>query len=281
MDAIECPGCKESVPLSCQKCALCGRAWDAIDLDVALRKDSARRYRLRVLAALAFAAVAALAASWTRLTAAALRMRGQFASELAKAEANQKVMGARPAVDSAAATPDPAPPAAAVYSLVLAPPSSSYPPGSRAEPEPAAAPAPAPEPVAVLDAVPSSVSPPAVGVRRIHGVVYDLLSKKPIRGAKVLFHGQGDSSSITDALGHYSWDVSAYDDREVKVECQAAGYRRGQLEEREPPLRERNEAARRAVLAETAPSDLTPALLSRTTLTVVEHDMVLIPESAK
>ena len=63
----------------------------------------------------------------------------------------------------------------------------------------------------------------------------------------------------------------------ILVAISAAGYKTGQLEDSDPPYRERTEEQRRSAFTEIAPSDLEPpSIRSRRSASLVPFDIVLI-----
>lgn len=154
----------------------------------------------------------------------------------------------------------------------------------------------------VADATPPpEPAPPGENHRRFYGVVYDVSTLKPIAGAelKFMFPGAENGSRVTtNTFGHYQVDlvknttrlikpdgsyVIVPDDKPMVVAIMpVAGYRDGQLEDTDPPLRERSRSARRRIIAETTDSDLEPMLLRyQSNAAIVPLDLVLLPKLRK
>jgi hypothetical protein len=123
---------------------------------------------------------------------------------------------------------------------------------------------------------------PAADLRRFFGVVYDLATKKPLAGAKVVF-AVGPSGAAAemppcpaDVNGHYTCDVPEEADS-VSAYVTAEGYQ-GQFEDLIPPLRARSESERRAVLSQ-RDDYLEPArVLFEASQEVVPLDLVVVPK---
>jgi hypothetical protein len=143
-----------------------------------------------------------------------------------------------------------------------------------------AAPAPAPDP----EARPAPEPPaPAADLRRFYGLVYDIATKKPLSGAKVIFEvGEPGAAAETppcsaDLNGHYVCDVSE-GASSILVYVSTEGYQ-GQFEDLIPPLRARSESERRAVLAQ-RDSYLEPArVLFEAGQEIVPLDLVVVPKA--
>ena len=148
----------------------------------------------------------------------------------------------------------------------------------------------APAPTALSTAaaeIPLAVPPPAPeppqGVHRlrIYGVVYDLVSLRPVAGARLHFALPDLSwDAQTDAAGHYVLDMPHPDqDWRLTATATAPGYRPGQMEDTDPPMLSLEPPVRRLRAEETAPSDLEPVPVKwHADDTVLELDLVLVRE---
>ena len=113
-----------------------------------------------------------------------------------------------------------------------------------------------------------------------------MLSARVIEGARLFIIGDDINrwQAVTNKHGHYHFDIPIqFIDRPegVIVRVEAAGYKAGQLEDADPPYRERTEEQRRSAFDELAPSDLqAPSIRSRRSATLVPFDFVLIRDVA-
>lgn len=185
-------------------------------------------------------------------------------------------------------------PEVAVSSFIYLNTSSPTPPYAAEQPDPAPEPPPeaaaAPSPVVAtpLPAFAAAPEPPAnpwPGELRVHGMVYDLATKMPVRDVKIQFQQKQSGArweATTDAGGHYQLDINKNVSDLVTVMIEALGYRKGLLEDRDPPYRERSRQSRADLIAETSDSDLeaTP-LRYPDSAQIVKLDLVLIPQSKK
>lgn len=185
-----------------------------------------------------------------------------------------------PEPEALAAAPSP-PPAVAVSSFVYLNPGS--PPPQEAPAEPAPAPPPvmltaAPFVVAYSTDVEAPESPLQV---RVHGTVYDLATALPVPGVKIQFFQQQNNWSLdatTDASGRYQLDLFKSVTEAGTFMIEAPGYRKGLLEDRDPPYRERSARARAELIEETVESDLEPVPLRfRPGERLVALDFVVVP----
>jgi hypothetical protein len=134
------------------------------------------------------------------------------------------------------------------------------------------------------DAAPPPTPPdPAGSLTRVYGVVYDLLSKKPVAGALLKVSApdaEGNWSSVTDERGHYQVDVPGWMvDRTAMIMSQKQGYRPGQIEDQDPPLSSLSASARRARIEETSDADLAAVPVRRTPgSALVRLDLVMVRE---
>ncbi|MBI5247208.1 MAG: hypothetical protein HY923_08500 [Elusimicrobia bacterium] len=148
---------------------------------------------------------------------------------------------------------------------------------------------------------PPEPAPPGENHRRFYGVVYDASTLKPIAGAELKFMMTGaenGSRVMTDKFGHYQIDLVKFTSPDVQPNGSIAlipvaapmvvavtpvdGYRVGQLEDPDPPLRERSRTARRRIMEETSDGDLGPMPLRyRSNAVIVPLDLVLLPKRGK
>lgn len=151
------------------------------------------------------------------------------------------------------------------------------PPEPAPGPAPEAPPPPSP-PVANLPTPPRPLGP---GEMRVQGTVYDLATIRPVGRATVKFeapsiHAQWEA--LTDMAGRYEVHLFKSPDDTVTVMIEAPGYRKGLLEDRDPPFRDRSPQARADIIAETIDSDLEAVpLRHRESERIVRLDLVLVP----
>jgi hypothetical protein len=160
-------------------------------------------------------------------------------------------------------------------------------PQEASEPQPGRAPLPPAEPTAVdppaVLAVAAPVPPaPLVNNRAWYGVVYDLVTLRPLPAATIVLKKEGRTltSTSTDREGHYQ--IQLYregGDGAVSVTVEKTpGYREGVLEDRDPPLRERSPEDRKMILDETTDNDLEPVpMRCKESAEIVQLDLVLVP----
>lgn len=167
---------------------------------------------------------------------------------------------------------------------------SSVPPAhlaSPAQPEPPPVPAPplaiAPPPAASAPAV--MLHPPGPGEVRVHGTVYDLATRQPVKDVNVRFESRKTDArwdAMTNAAGRYEVNLFKNASDAITVMIEAPGYRKGLLEDRDPPYRERSQQAREDLIAETIDSDLEPVpLRHRESEQIVALDLVVVPLDGK
>lgn len=117
----------------------------------------------------------------------------------------------------------------------------------------------------------------------VQGMVYDLATRRPVGGVRVKFQQRrGDAAwaATTNAEGRYHVGVYKNATDAIVVMIEAPGYRKGLLEDRDPPYRERSVQARTDLIAETTESDLEPVpLRHRESARTVDLDLVLVPEA--
>lgn len=173
----------------------------------------------------------------------------------------------------------------------------------QAEPEavPAAVPAPAPLPVpesAPVKPVPDPEPPfqveqaraaapalepekPPAGLRAWYGVVYDLVTLRPITGAKLIFKAGNQEINVatTDGAGHYHVRLEMSHSHWLSVSiAPRQGYLNGLLEDRDPPLRDLPLETRRVIMDDADSSEVGPVPLRFPKgARVVELNLVLVP----
>lgn len=165
---------------------------------------------------------------------------------------------------------------------------ASAPPPPTAPSTPAPSPPalePVPPPPATAAAPSTTFPPPGPGEVRVHGTVYDLATRQPVKGVNVRFESReknGRWDAMTNAAGRYEVNLFKDASDAFSVMIEAPGYRKGLLEDRDPPYRERSQQAREDLIAETIDSDLEPVpLRHRESARIVQLDLVLVPLTGK
>jgi hypothetical protein len=163
----------------------------------------------------------------------------------------------------------------------------------------ASAPDPAPEPspetaarvpsAVVATPLPPLAPPPSVttnlmpGELRVHGTVYDLQTRMPVHNVIVQFlqkQGGAKWETQTDARGHYQVGIYKNASDLVSAMIEAPGYRKGLLEDQDPPYRERSVQARTDLIAETTDNDLEAVPVRYPdSAQIIKLDLVLIPQA--
>jgi len=251
---------------------------------------AAKRRRKRVVAA----AVALLAAVWLsrNLIAGAVGTAWKdFAAEVEKTRSpgHWKGTPSDPVV-----APRPAPEVGVSSAVYLDPGSGG---GFPSYPSDAPAPEPAPSGVGATVVATVDLTAPAVEPEilpsgnpdevRVHGKVYDLATGLPVSGAMVRFmliNTESRGQTATDTAGRYQMGVSRTQNLSdlTVVTIEATGYRKGVLEDRDPPYRERSSRARADLIAETVESDLEPVPVRYPpSAGIVRLDLVLVPLAKK
>jgi hypothetical protein len=139
--------------------------------------------------------------------------------------------------------------------------------------EKAAAPRPAARP-------PKPPVPTGPGAKRVYGVVYDMGTAAAVAGATLIFSKDGRVwHAGTDSDGHYTVDIPAeYFKEGLTAVVRAGGYREGQIEDVDPPYRERTAEERHSAIEQLSPSDLDPLpVRAPKSATVLSFDVVLVP----
>ncbi|MCM2303323.1 MAG: carboxypeptidase-like regulatory domain-containing protein [Elusimicrobia bacterium] len=161
----------------------------------------------------------------------------------------------------------------------------------------AAPPPPAPAPAAPREAQPAilpppapafpakSKDPPSPGEIYIQGLVYDLRTNAPVKNVTVRFEqprGGSRWEALTNEDGRYWVSIFKDSPEDLVVTIEAPGYRKGLLEDKDPPYRDRSPPARASIMAETVDSDLDPVPLRyRDGEQIIDLDLVLVPEVKK
>lgn len=261
-----CPACRRP------------RSEDEVDAARAARGEHAaslraRRARLAVLGALAALSAGAYSQRQA-LRAAAGRAVAGLRAEF---ERVSNPSGAKPASASAAVAAAQAARAESAVNAPAPPAAEGSAPASAAAPPAPSEAAPDPGPVRPYEE-PGSPFPEQA---RVYGVVYDMVTLRPVHPARLLFRlpNNGVSEAATDAQGRYRIDLFiSHLDEGVSVSVTAAGYREGQLEDGGQPYRMRTLKSRQGTIEETAPSDLEPLRVGRPdSRGLVPLDLVLLP----
>lgn len=269
MNKVPCPGCGALLELEQEVCSSCRRPRDEREIGEGrnrLSELALKQRRLpRIIAAWILVAISAAGLYGQREvvlgTFAGLRADFTREMEAVARPAPGPLSPAAQAMLSALSVPREGPIVAVVAHSPRPPKPSELPEHATRPPEP---------------------HDPVGGQQRIYGVVYDMLTANVVAGARLYITGDGNSSwqAVTNIRGHYMIDVPTdYIDRPegVIVRVEAAGYKTGQLEDSDPPYRERTEEQRRSAFAEIAPSDLEPpSIRSRRSASLVPFDIVLI-----
>jgi hypothetical protein len=127
---------------------------------------------------------------------------------------------------------------------------------------------------------PEPQAPAGSEVKRVYGVVYNMSTAAPVAWASLVFSKNGRSwRAGADSDGHYTVDIPAGDFKEgLTAVVRAEGYREGQVEDVDPPYRERSAEERQSAIEILSPSDLDPLpVRAPPNGTVVPFDIVLIP----
>jgi hypothetical protein len=149
-------------------------------------------------------------------------------------------------------------------------------------------PVPAPEPprpqVEQASAAVPALEPekPPAGMRAWYGVVYDLVTLRPLAGAKLAFSAgnQEIAVAMTDAAGHYHVKLDMAHSLWLSVSIASAhqGYLRGLIEDRDPPILELPLETRRVIMDDTKMNDVGPVPLRIPAgARVIELNLVVVP----
>jgi hypothetical protein len=260
-----------------------------------VQKEELRLKRRPKLIKAGVAVVVLLAAAWllrARITDSLAAAWRDFAAEVAKTQEPSHWNMKRGPEPLAAVSSKPEVAISSFIYLNTSSPSSEY-AAAAPDPDPAPASAPAPEaathipspvvatPLPQPAAPPNPTANPMPGELRVHGMVYDLKTKVPLQNVKIKFQ-QRQSGSIwettTDTRGHYQVGIFKNIADLVTVMIEAPGYRKGLLEDQDPPYRERAPQSRADLIAETTDSDLEAVPLRYPdSAQIVKLDLVLIP----
>ncbi|MBI2788452.1 MAG: carboxypeptidase regulatory-like domain-containing protein [Elusimicrobia bacterium] len=291
MTNVPCPRCGMPVGLDQEVCSHCRTPRDDMEMEegrALVRKEELRRRRRPRLIAAGVAAAVLLTIAWL--------LRGLVLGPLLVAWSDLQIEIEKTRQPSHWVKPrtfPPAPVAAApahvavssfVYLGTNSPASVSF-AQEPAQPPPARASAvvattlpdltPAPEPALSL----------GPGELHVRGTVYDLATGRPVPSVRVRFQQTRSDArweATTNAAGRYQVGVYKNPSDAVVVMIEAPGYRKGLLEDRDPPYRERSASARADVMAETTDSDLEPVPIRyKESAQVVDLDLVLVPLAKK
>lgn len=279
-------------------CSHCRTPRDDMEMEegrALVQKEELRLKRRPKLIKAGIAVVILLASAWllrVRILDSLTAAWRDFAAEVAKTQ--------EPSHWNTKKAPEPlaavnSKPEVTVSSFIYLNTSSPAPPYAAEAPDPAPAPAPAPEaathipspvvatPLPQPAAPPNPTTNPMPGELRVHGTVYDLKTKVPVQNVKIKFQ-QRQSGSVwettTDTRGHYQVGIYKNIADLVTVMIEAPGYRKGLLEDQDPPYRERAPQSRADLIAETTDSDLEAVPLRYPdSAQIVKLDLVLIPQA--
>jgi hypothetical protein len=296
VDRVPCPGCSYPLELDQEVCGECRRPRDEYEIERGreLVREIARREarRPRVFAAGAAAAAAAVLLfvfrapllGWVAARRADLNQQFEDAENPSRTRnsaphppAEAGVLAAATLIQALSAAPPAhspdffAPAAAAPRTKAAAPKASpAIVPAAAAEAGAAKAALRAPRPTQALRRPPAAPVPPPTGSgqRILYGVVYDLITAKPVADAVVnlQFTARGGtptpqnsmSRCTTDANGLYRLDLSEDDIAadNIVADVSAPHYRAGEMEDGEPPFYSRPPDQRRLAAAEATEIDL-------------------------
>lgn len=284
MLTVPCPGCQKDLTLDQEVCGHCRRPRDEFEIEEgrervrqeALRRQERPRRMLR-FAALFLIIGGAAFAGWTR--------RAQFVSRVQKAKMdfaaevertrnlNGRDPGAVVGPAEGLASSKPAVAASSVVALGSSPASASA--------APPAPPAPVPDVVAATPPSP----PSSTSERRLYGIVYDLVTKKPIKAAVVRFDNNSGMhwETTTDALGQYQLDIYRHFSPSVlTTRVSATGYRNGHIEDQFTGYYEQSEKSRLRLAADITDDELEPVPFDfAESADVLERNLVLVPEKKR
>lgn len=290
MTNVPCPRCGMPVGLDQEVCSHCRTPRDDMEMEegraLVRKEELLRRRRPKRIAAGAAAAVL-LTIAWL--------LRGLVLGPLLVAWSDLQIEIEKTRQPSHWVKPrtfPPAPVAAApapvavssfVYLGTNSPASVSFAPPPADPPRDSA---PAGDSAVVATPLPDLITPPepqlslTPGELLVRGTVYDLATGRPVPSVRVHFQvGRSDArwEATTNAAGRYEVGVLK-NLSDVVVMIEAPGYRKGLLEDRDPPYRERTAQARADVIAETTESDLEPVPIRyKESAQVVDLDLVLVP----
>lgn len=168
---------------------------------------------------------------------------------------------------------------------------------------PARAPSAAGAPPATAEPVPTPAAPPRAPTggscrapvpreprragdseRIVYGVVRDILTGCPIPGAKTVLRVEGESvdgRAVSDASGFFEVSMNKGARGAAALSFSAPGYREGQLEDVDPPYRDREAESRQETLYQLNAEDLEPIPVRYPpSAEQIRVDAVLIPSDA-
>ncbi|MEQ1920379.1 MAG: carboxypeptidase-like regulatory domain-containing protein [Elusimicrobiota bacterium] len=285
MLTVSCPGCSKPLSLAEEVCPHCRRPRDENEIEKghedarqeAIRlKDRPRRILVRVTAAAAVAG--ALTLAWSSRDAAAVRFQAAWT------DFNVEVQRARDPLSHAKPQTTADPSLLSDVAASLSNPENPVNPAKPANPAPVAVHV-AP-PVETPDATPPAPPPAPMQDMEcmVYGVVYDLATKKSVAHARIIFRTADSATqeAVTNENGHYFIPLRKNPGFLTTAMIEARGYRRGLLEDKDPPFRERSFEDRVAVMDETLDSDLDPVPIRYPPRArLISLDLVLVPEQKK
>lgn len=288
------------VGLEQEVCSHCRTPRDDMEMEegrALVRREELRRRRRPKLIAAGAAAAVTLAAAWLLrglILGPLLVAWSEFRIEVEKTRQPSHWLKDRPPLLGPAVSGAPSA-AASIPAGRVAVSSFVYLAASGPADAPAPGPAPAPDPETSRAtaftptplAAPDAPSDPAPalgpGELRVQGMVYDLATNRPLEGVKVRFQHRNSGATweaLTNPAGRYHVGLYKNASDAIVVMIEAPGYRKGLLEDRDPPYRERSFQARKDVIAETTESDLEAVpLRHRESARIVDLDLVLVPEA--
>ncbi len=287
MLAVPCPGCSKPLDITAEVCPHCRRPRDENEVakghedarQEALRlKDRPRRIFVRVVGAATTAATLTLA--WNSREALALRL------QTAWADFNVEVQRVQDPLSHTKPPTSKEPSLLSAVAASLSNPASPVSPAKPENPAPVAVPAPVLPPAETPDATPPPPPPPPTQDMdcMLYGVVYNIATKKPVARARIFFRTADSATleAVTNETGQYYLLFRKNPGFLTTAMIEAPGYRKGLLEDHDPPLREQSLEARAALIAETVDSDLSPVPVRYPpNAHILELDLVLVPEQNK
>jgi hypothetical protein len=270
-DYVPCHGCRAPLHILSDVCSVCGRQLDDAQREARHEEILRRRaVRLRLPRLIACWLLLGAVAAW------AYPRRGPIVALLqtVRAEFTRRMNAAA----SAPMPGKPLSPRAIWFVGVFLP----FVPDNTVVAPPLPPPPPAPKPVVAHPTEPPRSPHPPSESKRVYGVVYDIATVFPVAGARLSFvDSRGSPYEIsTDASGRYHIDLpGACMGVAYSVAAAASGYRKGQIEDTDPPYFEKTAEQRGAALEQLTPSDMTAfSLRCRASARVVELGIVLVSE---
>lgn len=294
MTNVPCPRCGMPVGLDQEVCSHCRTPRDDMEMEegrALVRKEELRRRQRPKRVVAGVAAAVLLTTAWL--------LRGLVIGPLLVAWSDLRIEIEKTRQPShwvkprtfppspVAAAPAPVAVSSFVYLGTNSPAPVSFAPRPADPPEAA----PAGVSAVVATPFPDLSTPPepqlslTPGELHVRGTVYDLATGRPVPSVRVQFQvGRSEArwEVTTNAAGRYQVGVLKNLSEVVVVMIEAPGYRKGLLEDRDPPYRERSASARADVMAETTESDLEPVPLRyKESAQIVDLDLVLVPLATK